>query len=124
VAALLRAFEVPAGAVDEGSPDEDVRAVALRSVDFDKAAVLADLIAEVYGEEADDWSFPLFIEGYSDGAAVASADELVEMVREIDALDRTALADVGGDWSKTLDAFRELFHGVASRGNSVAITLG
>lgn len=123
MASLLFAHEVPAGAIDEGAPEEDVRAVAIRSTDFKKAYRLAELIGEAFGEEADDWTFPLFIEGYSDGAAVAAADELREMVREIDALDRKALADLDGDWSATLDAFRQLFHDVASRGNSLVLTV-
>ena len=122
MAALLYAHEVPAGSIEEGAPEEDVRAVALRSSDFKKAWRLAEAIVEVFGEEADDWSFPLFIEGYSDGAAVATADELMEMVREIDALDRKALGD-DEDWSDVLDAFRQLFHDVASRGNSLVLTV-
>ncbi len=119
----LFAHEVPAGTVEEGAADKEVRAVALRTTDFHKAYQLAELIGEAFGEEADDWSFPLFIEGYSDGAAVAAADELNEMVREIDELDRSALADLEGDWSETLAAFRALFHDVAARGNSLVLTV-
>lgn len=119
----LYAHEIPAGAVEEGAPEEDVRAVALRTSDFARAHLLAEAVVEAFGDEADDWSFPLFIEGYSRGAAVADAEELLEMVREMDALDRKALAELEDGLSGELDAFRKLFHEVAHRGNSLALTV-